>query len=253
MISISFDLPAIVFAAALVFARMGAILMLLPGFGEPFVPVRIRLSFALAFAFAVGPVIAPSLPPQPETMSGLVGFMLAELVTGLMIGAAARLFLAAASVAGQVIGYQSGMAMAQAFDPAQGQSGALPAAFLNILFITLIFTTNLHHMLLQAAVGSYALMPAGAEPLWGDAAQWALDLFISAFTIGIQLAAPLILFGLVFYLGLGVLSRMMPQVQIFFVAMPVNILIGFTIFALALGTMATVWLERFESFAANLM
>lgn len=250
---ITFDLPAIVFAAALVFARMGAILMLLPGFAEPGIPVRIRLSFALALSFAIGPVIAPLLPEQPSTLSGLAGYVAGEAVIGLMIGAAARMLLSAAAVAGQVIGYQSGLAMAQAFDPAQGQTGALPATFLNLLFILLLFTTNLHHLLLQAAAGSYALMPAGEVPMWGDAAQWALELFIAAFTIGIQIAAPLVLFGLVFYLGLGVLSKMMPQVQIFFIAMPVNILLGFSIFAIALGTMAMVWLERVEAFTATLM
>lgn len=250
---ISFDLPAIVFAAALVFARMSAILMLLPGFAEPGIPIRIRLSFALAFSFAIAPVVAGFLPAQPDTLAGLAGYVAGEAVIGLMIGAAARLLLASAAVAGQVIGYQSGLAMAQAFDPAQGQTGALPATFLNLIFIVLIFTTNTHHLLLQVAAGSYTLMPAGQPPMWGDAAAWALDLFIGAFNIGIQLAAPLVLFGLVFYLGLGVLSRMMPQVQIFFVAMPMNILIGFTIFALALGTMAMVWLERLETFTATLM
>ncbi|WP_429911536.1 flagellar biosynthetic protein FliR [Glycocaulis sp.] len=250
---ISFDLPAIVFAAALVFARMGAILMLLPGFAEPGIPIRIRLSFALAFSFAIGPVVAPMLPVQPETLAGLAGYVTGEVIIGLMIGGAARMLLASASVAGQVIGYQSGLAMAQAFDPAQGQTGALPATFLNLLFIVLLFTTNLHHLLLQAAAGSYMMMPPGQAPMWGDAAQWAVDIFISAFNIGIQLAAPLVLFGLVFYLGLGVLSRMMPQVQIFFVAMPMNILVGFTIFSLALGTMAMVWLDRVEAFTATLM
>lgn len=250
---LTFDLPAIVFAAALVFARMGAILMLLPGFAEPGIPIRIRLSFALAFSFAIAPVVAGFLPAQPDTLAGLAGYVAGEAVIGLMIGAAARFLLASAAVAGQVIGYQSGLAMAQAFDPAQGQTGALPATFLNLLFIVLIFTTNMHHLLLQVAAGSYTLMPAGQPPMWGDAAVWALDLFIGAFNIGIQLAAPLVLFGLVFYLGLGVLSRMMPQVQIFFVAMPMNILIGFTIFSLALGTMAMVWLERLETFTATLM
>ena len=241
---LTFDLPAVVFAAALVFARMGAILMLLPGFAEPGIPIRIRLSFALAFSFAIGPVVAPLLPEQPDSLGGLAGYVIGEAVIGLMIGGAARMLLSAASVAGQVIGYQSGLAMAQAFDPAQGQTGALPATFLNLIFILLIFTTNLHHLLLQAAAGSYMMMPPGQSPMWGDAAVWALDIFISAFNIGIQLAAPLILFGLVFYLGLGVLSKMMPEVQIFFIAMPVNILLGFAIFALALGTMAMVWLER---------
>lgn len=245
-------LETTIFAAALVFARLGAILMLLPGFGEPAFPTRIRLSFALAFALAIGPQIAPQLPPVPDRFSDGMLILLSEIVTGLMIGAAARLFVAAASVAGQIIGYQTGLAMAQSFDPMQGQAGALPATFLNLTFITLLFATNTHHLLLSAAASSYTIMPAGEAPMWGDAAQWALMLFTDAFIIGVQISAPLLVFGLVFYLGLGVLSKLMPQAQLFFVAMPLNIILGFSIFALGLGAGALVWLARVEQFAATL-
>ena len=247
-----FDPSLAVFAAAMVFARLGAILMLLPGIGESSIPPRVRLAFALAFALVVGPVIAPQLPPAPETMLAISGLIIMEVVIGLMIGGAARFMLMAGAVAGQVIGYQTGLAMAQSFDPTQGQSGALPAQFLNLLFMVLIFATNLHHLLLQAAAGSYELMPAGETPMWGDAALWALGLFADAFMLAVQIAAPLIAFGLIFYLGLGVLSRLMPQAQIFFIAMPLNILIGFTILAITLGTASLVWLDRVEQFAATL-
>ena len=247
-----FDLPLSVFASALVFARMGAILMLLPGIGESFVPPRIRLAFALAFSFAVGPLVADQLPGAPASLADAAALVLLEALIGLMIGAASRLLLMAGAVAGQVIGFQTGLAMAQSFDPTQGQSGALPAQFLNLLFLVLIFATNIHHMLLTAAADSYALMPAGVAPMWGDAAAWALGLFADAFLIAIQIAAPLLAYGLIFYLGLGVLSRLMPQAQIFFIAMPLNILIGFAILALSLGAMSLVFLERIERFAATL-
>jgi flagellar biosynthetic protein FliR len=246
------DPAAVIFTAGLIFARIGAIVMLLPGFGEPWVPPRIRLSFALAFAFAAGPMLAGRLPAMPETAGALAGLVALEALIGLMIGMATRFLLAAGAVAGQVIGYQAGLAMAQSFDPSQGQQGALPATFINLVFMLLIFATNLHHLLLRAAAGSYEMMPAGAPPMFEDAAYWALGLFIDAFVIGVQIASPLIVFGLMFYLGLGVLSRLMPQAQIFFIAMPLNILVGFSILAMSLGAMALVWLERFERFAVTL-
>lgn len=245
------ELPALVYAAALIFARLGAILMLMPSMGEPSIPPRIRLAFALLFALALGPAIAPSLPPVPEQPMAMAGLLVSELLIGLMIGAVSRMFLSAAAVAGQVIGMQSGLAMAQSFDPTQGQQGALMGAFLNLLFVALIFATNLHHLLLQAARGSYMVFPAGDFPMIGDAAQWAVTAFVDAFRIGVQIAAPLIVFGLIFYLSLGVLSRLMPQAQIFFIAMPSNIMAGFFIVAISLGTMAMVWLERMERFAVE--
>ncbi|WP_421791109.1 flagellar biosynthetic protein FliR [Hyphobacterium sp.] len=245
------DLSTLVFAGALIFARLGAILMLLPGFGEGSIPPRIRLSFALLFALALGPMLASELPPQPEQPMAIAGLIMVEVIIGLMIGAVARMFMMASSVAGQVIGQQSGLAMAQFFDPSQGQQGALLSTFLNLTFILLLFVTNVHHLLLQAAQGSYMLFPIGEMPMVEDAVQWALQAFIDAFRIGVQMASPLIVFGLVFYFGLGILSRLMPQAQIFFIAMPSNIMAGMFIFAIALGSIATLWLSRIEQFAVE--
>ena len=244
--------PEIIFAAGLVFARIGAILMLMPGFAEPAIPMRIRLSFALLVCLILGPVIAPNLPPMPQAPLALAGLVMGEGIIGLMIGAVGRIFMSAAAVAGQVIGLQTSLAMAQSFDPSQGQQGAIIATFLNLTFLLLLFAANIHHLLLEMMVNSYAVFQAGSMPDMGDAAMWALNAFIDAFRIGVQLAAPLIVFGLVFYLALGVLSRLMPQAQIFFIAMPSNIMVGLFLLTIALGTMSAVWLERMERFALDM-
>ncbi|WP_203291998.1 flagellar biosynthetic protein FliR [Maricaulis parjimensis] len=244
--------PEIIFAAGLVFARVGAILMLLPGFGEPSIPVRIRLSFALLVCLILGPIVAPNLPAMPAQPMMMAGLVMGEVIIGLMIGAVARIFLATAAIAGQVIGMQTSLAMAQSFDPSQGQQGALVATFLNLTFMLLLFATNTHHMLLLTTVNSYAVFDVGTMPDMGDAAFWALNAFVDAFRIGVQLAAPLIVFGLTFYLALGVLSRLMPQAQIFFIAMPSNIMIGLFILTISLGAMSAVWLERMQRFALDM-
>jgi flagellar biosynthetic protein FliR len=248
---VTLELTALIYAGALIFARLGAILMLMPGIGEPGIPPRARLAFALMFALSLAPFIAPSLPAEPVQPLQMGAILMSEVVIGLMIGAVMRMFLAVASVAGQIIGQQTGLAMAQAFDPSQGQSGALMSTFLNLLFIVLLFATNVHHLLLTAAQGSYQVLPVGGLPPVADSAEWALRVFTDTFRIGIQIAAPLIVFGLVFYLALGVLSRLMPQAQIFFIAMPINIMAGFFIFAIAVGAMAMVWLQRIETFAVE--
>ena len=245
-------LPELVFAAGLVFARLGAILMLLPGFGEPSIPVPIRLAFALLVCLIMGPILAPMLPAMPTQPLPLAGLVVTEVLIGLMIGAMARIFMATAAIAGQIIGMQSGLAMAQSFDPSQGTQGAIMATFLNLVFIALLFTTGLHHLLLMAAHNSYELFPPGDMPSMTDAGQWALGAFVDTFRIAVQLAAPLIVYGLIFYLALGILSRLMPQLQIFFIAMPANIMVGLFIFTIALGAMSAVWLERMQRFAIEL-
>ncbi|MBR9825793.1 MAG: flagellar type III secretion system protein FliR [Alphaproteobacteria bacterium] len=248
----NFEAPEFVFAAGLVFARLGAILMLMPGFAEPSIPTPIRLSFAFLLCLILGPILAPSLPAMPAQPLLLAGMVVTEVLIGLMIGLIARIFMSTAATAGQIISMQTGLAMAMSFDPSQGTQGAIMSTFLNLVFIALLFTTNLHHLLLRAAYDSYALFSPGLMPSMADAGLWAVDAFVDAFRIAVQLAAPLIVYGLIFYLALGVLSRLMPQLQIFFIAMPANIMVGLFIVAIALGAMAAVWLERMQRFAVEL-
>ncbi len=247
------SLVQVSFAALLIFARMGAFIMLMPGIGESFVPARIRLAFAFLTAIAMAPVVSPLIPEAPLTIGPLAILIGTEVIIGLIIGIITRFFLMAIAVAGQIIGMQTGLAFAQAVDPTLGQQGAITGAFLNLTALVLIFVTNLHHLLLAGIQNSYQAFPAGGAPLTGDSAQWALDVFAEAFRLGVQMASPLLVFGLVFYLAIGVLSRLMPQAQIFFIALPSNILIGFSIFALVMGAALMTWIERFEAFAMQLI
>ena len=241
-----------VFAISLVFARIGSMLMLFPGFGETSVPARLRLALALLLAFIIVGLVGDKLPPipeQPMQMAGLVG---SEVLIGLMFGAIARLMMSALSVAGQVIGMQAGLAMAQTFDPSQGRQSAIFSSFLSLTGVVLIFTTGLHHMFITGLVGSYDLISPGALPLAADVKDLATNTVADSFRLGVQMAAPLIAFGLIFYLALGVLSRLMPQLQIFFIAMPLNVLVGVAIFAISMSAMLGVWLMYIDQYAASL-
>ncbi len=242
------SLPSSIFAIALVFARTGAIMMLMPGIGEVGVPTRIRLGLALTVALIIGGIVGnqmPSMPAQPYLFAGLI---IQEVLIGLFFGALARLMMSALVVAGQVAGMQTGLAFAQTFDPTQGQQGAILASFLNLTAVTLIFATGLHHLFLTGIVGTYSIIPAGSIPVIGDVAQMGTQVVTQSFRVGLQMAAPLIAFGLVFYLALGVLSRLMPQVQIFFVAMPLNVFAGLAIFAIAMGSILNVWFRHIETY-----
>lgn len=241
-----------VWASGLVFARAGAMLMLLPGVGEVGIPPRVRLAFALMFALALGPVLAPDLPPIPDKPLALAGLVGGEVAIGLAFGVIARFLLAAMAVAGQIAGLQTGLAVAQTFDPAQGQQGALFGVFLTVAAIAVLFAADLHHLLIAGVAGTYKLTPAGTPFPTGDFAALALAAAAESFVTGVRIAAPLLVFGLVFYLGLGILSRLMPQAQIFFIAMPSNIMIGIAILAVTIGGGMLVWADTVERFAREL-
>lgn len=246
--------PDVAYYFFLIFARLGTILMLLPALGEQTIPARLRLTFALGFAVILYPLILPQLGPVPVTVGGLAVALGHELAIGFIIGGLVRLILTAAQVAGAVIAYQMGLSMAQTADPTQsGVQGAIVGNFLAMLGVTLIFATDMHHMLLAGIYASYDYFPPDAPLMLGDAADMAVEIVGMSFVIGVQMAAPLLIFGLVFYLGLGILGRLMPQIQVFFMAMPANIIIGLILFALLLSLTMGLYMTYLEDHFARFL
>src|SRR6185369_5965987 len=141
-----------VFAAGLVFARLAAIIMLIPGIGESFIPPRIRLALALSMAMMLLPVVGNLVPAIPATISGVAGAVIKETLIGLMIGAILRLFMGSLATAGEVVSIQTTLSFAQTTNPSLGQPTPTLATFLGLLGIVLIMTTDLHHLFLSAIV-----------------------------------------------------------------------------------------------------
>ncbi len=239
-----------IWAAALLFARTGAMIMLLPGLGEPAVPARLRLSFALALAIALAPALAGAMPEPAATAWGMGLQISGEVLIGIMLGGAARLLVSALATAGQIIGIDIGIGFAQTADPTMTQSGQLMAVFLGVMGVSLIFATGLDHMFLRGIAGSYEVIAPGAPVPVGDAAELALATTASSFRVGFQIAMPVIAAGLIFRVGLGVLSRLIPQIQVFFVILPLQLMGGFVVLALGLSTGMLIWLDSLERYAS---
>ncbi len=235
-----------VWAGGLIFARIGAVLMLLPGLGETYVPARIRLSLALVISFALWPVIGGALPALPESLGASVGWIIREVVTGLMIGAILRAFTSALGVAGEIVSLQTTLSFAQTANPLQAQPGTTIAAFLMLLGTVLVFATNTHHLFIAGLVGSYELIAPARPLVAGDFAELAVRTVGDSFMLGLQLAAPVVVFAIVFNLAAGLIGRVMPAFQIFFAAAPLSIILGLSIFALSLGVLGTVFISRYR-------
>jgi len=239
-------LPAMAAAFLLVFARIGTMVMLLPGFGELTVPVRVRLTVALALAALLLPLHRHAYQLDLRAFGPVLLMLGTEMLIGVMLGMTARLAMSAVQVAGAVIAHQLGLSFAVAVDPTHGEHGALVGNFLSVLAVTLIFATDLHHLVIGALHDSYALFAPGTIPLMGDIAALTTQTIAAAFKIGVQLAAPFLVFGLLFNIGLGVLSRLMPQMQVYFVGMPLSIWLGLLILFMVLGALMTAFLGSIE-------
>jgi flagellar biosynthesis protein FliR len=238
-------LPALAATFMLVFARVGAMVMLLPGFGESNIPVRIKLAIALLLTLIILPLHRNAYQVDLGSMNAMGVLMVHEIIIGVVLGATARVTLSALSVAGSVIAQQLGLGFVTAVDPTQGQQGLLIGNFLTILGMTLLFATDSHHLVIAALNESYRIFSPGEMMPTGDVAALATRAFAAAFKIGMQLSAPFLVFGLVFNMGLGILARLMPAMQVYFVGTPLSILIGFMIFALVIAAMMGTYLNYF--------
>lgn len=239
-----------IYAAGLVFARVGALVMLIPGLGDPAVPPRIRLSLALLITMAVSPVVAATIRTVPSTVGALAGAVIHELMVGIIIGAILRLFFTALATAGEVISIQTTLSFAQTANPALGQQGSTVGTFLSLVGVTLVMTTDLHHMFLASIVRSYSLFPFDHRVMVSDATSLAVKTMSDSFALGVQLAAPIIVFSLIFNVATGLVGRVMPQFQVFFVATPLSVMLGLSILALSLGLIGMVWVSRYRDLLA---
>jgi flagellar biosynthesis protein FliR len=235
-----------IFQFMMVFCRIGAAVMLLPGFGEAYVPPRVRLVFALMFSFALMPMLADKIPVLPAGLDRFVVAILSEVGIGLFFGSLCRIIMMAVLSAGSIIALQTGIANALSVDPTTAQQAAVTGNFLIVVALVLIFATGLDHTTLAALVGTYAVMPPGRLPPLGDIANFDARIVADSFTLALQMSAPLLVYGLVFTGAMGLLARLMPTLQIFFVAMPAQLLIGLGLLALTVSSMMIWFLDSYE-------
>lgn len=231
----------------LVFARLGSALMVMPGFGELTIPSRVRLGLAMTLTFVLYPLVVDTIPEPPKGLYGLVILLIGEILIGLAFGLIARLLVSGLQIGGTIIAFNIGLGAAQLFDPNAGQQTAITGAFLTTLGITLLFTTNMHHLMLVALVDSYQLFTPGAAPPIGDFSNMATRLVAQSFRIGFQIALPMVIVGTVIYIAMGLMARLMPQIQVFFIALPVQIIVGFSILSITLGAAMMMFLDAFET------
>ena len=238
-----------VWAGGLIFARIGAMILTLPGIGETYVPPRIRLSLALVISLCLWPVIGGALPALPDSLGATVGWVIREVITGLMIGAILRAFTSALSTAGEIVSLQTTLSFAQTANPLLGGQNTTIAAFLMLFGTVLVFATNTHHLFIAGLVGSYELIAPARPLIAADFAELAIRTVGDSFMLGVQLSAPVIVFALIFNLAAGLVGRVMPAFQIFFAAAPLSIILGLSIFALSLGVLGTVFIDRYRTLA----
>ncbi|MEG3618384.1 flagellar biosynthetic protein FliR [Magnetovibrio sp. PR-2] len=234
------------FAFLLVFCRVGGAMSVMPGFGAQQVPATVRLTFALLISFVLTPVLLPLLPGEPPSVSILFLLIIAELLVGVFFGLIPRIFMGAVHTSGTIMAMVASMANAFAQDPISESQSSVLSTFLSTTALTLIFVTNTHHLMLAAVVDSYAVFNPTEAPIIGDMTFYVAQRVADSFRIGLQMASPLVVSGLAYYIVLGIMGRLMPQLPVFFFGMPIQIALQVWILILSLSVMMMVFMRFFE-------
>jgi len=236
-----------VFHFLLVFARLSIVFLLLPGISAAYVPIRIRLLFALLVTMLVLPMVKDMLPPQPAQAADLVRLIVMESLIGGFLGAVVQIIMAALELAGQMISTATGLANAMVDDPVTEEQSSIVIGLLNLAAVAIIFISGVHHFMFAAMIDSYNLFVPATPLFTQDMLNMAVSLLDDAFYMGIRLAAPFLVFEMVFQISSGILSRLSPQLNVFFVVLPLQIILGLSILMMALPTLILIFMNFFDN------
>ncbi|WP_205479356.1 flagellar biosynthetic protein FliR [Sphingomonas arenae] len=229
----------------LLFARVGSVLMLLPVFSEEAVPGYVRLLLALGLTLALCGLLGSNVLPHARDERALLGLLLIELLVGLSLGMLVKLFFQAIGMAGSLVSMQVGLSSALLFDPGLGGQVPVLAKLCALAAALVCLGLGIHHLWIAAIVRSYSVFPVGAMPTLGDLAQLAIATVGKSFALAVSLAGPFLVYGFLFNLALGFSSRLAPAIQVFFIAQPLNLLLGLALFAGTVGGMLSLFGDQF--------
>ena len=230
----------------MVFLRLGTVFMLMPGFSASYVNMQVRLVLALAVTLVVLPMAGPMLPPEPEEFSLFVQYMLNEITVGVFLGVIMQVLFFALNLAGSIASQAIGYSNAQMFDPTFQAQTMLIETFLSIIAVTFVFACDIHHLMIEAIIDSYHLFAAGQPMPWEDFAAHLAQTVSKSFGFGFKIGSPFIAFTIVFYSGMGLVSRLMPQLNIFFLSLPLQIYLGVGLLFLTAPVIIAVFFRYFD-------
>lgn len=245
-------LPIQAFHAVLLVARLGGAALLLPGLGEPDVPPSIRLALVLALVALLLPGLSPGLPAVPAAPAEVARLILLETAVGLFLGLLARLVALAMAQAGQVAALMIGLASPLQTDQLLGGQGTATGRLFSLLAAVLVLGTGLYALPLRALAESYRTFPPGAPVPLGAPAAAVAQAVADSLALALRLAGPLVLAGMLGNFALGLLARLAPQVQVYALALPAQILGGLLLLGLLMPTLLGVWLTAAEAGLAGL-
>jgi flagellar biosynthetic protein FliR len=215
-------LEAVLFA----FFRISGLFAIAPLFSQRGIPTHLKVMLALTLAMVISPIISMQNFAVPEHLVDVILLAVREMLVGVLVGFVFYSLFIAVQMAGAFIGFQMGFAIVNVIDPVTSQQVSILAQFKFIMAMLIFFLLDGHHMMLQAIVASYKLVPLGEAVFRFSMHTEVAKLIMGVFVIALKLGAPVMATLILTDVGLGVISRTVPQMNIFIVGFPLKIALG---------------------------
>lgn len=252
MISVHIALPQLQMFF-LIFLRITAMVMTLPLFSSRSIPFLFKVGLAFSTSMSLFTILKfEYLPVLTKILPFAVG-VIGEIMLGIIIGLSVKLIFAGIQMAGQLAGYQMGLAIANVMDPATSEQFPILSQYNNLLALLILVTTNAHHWFFRALAESYRLVPPFRFHFSNSLMQQLVELGGNMFVIAIQVGAPVIAALLLTSVAFGLIARTVPQMNVFIEAMPLKIAVGLLFLGFSLPYLSLFLKTLFSGLGKNIV
>jgi flagellar biosynthetic protein FliR len=245
--------PQVILATFIMFCRIGACIMLMPGFSSPRVPVRVRLFLAVSITLALAPLLVPRVQEVTSDDSPIAVLVLiaSETLIGAIIGLMGRMFFMALQFAGSSITMLIGLSDAPGAQIVESEPLASVTSLITLTAAVLMFITDLHWEVLRALVESYAAVPVAEQLAANFGLIKIVDALADAFLIALRICAPFIIYSLTINLMFGILGKLTPQIPVYFISIPFVLAGGGIILYFTFSEFLQIFLAGFAEWLAR--
>jgi len=240
------------YGVMLIFLRVAAIVFSAPVLDTATIPVVFKAGLAFAVSILLLPVVDAVVTVRDLSLMAFVIGVFSEIAIGVTIGLSVKLLFTGIQLAGQIVGYQMGFAVANVVDPATSAQIPILAQFYNLTAMLVFLSINAHHMFFSALVDSYTILPPLSIHISPQLVGMMMRLAANMFVVAIKVGAPLIAVMLMVSVALGLVARTVPQIHIFIVAMPLKIVIGLVFMVIVTPYLTAYLIELFSSYQMTL-
>ena len=220
--------------------RVGALILFVPILGSSQVPNRIKIGFIIFVTIAVFPMVRFTPMPEPQSLFELVIYLFSEITIGLAVAYSARLLFTAVQIAGTVVDFQMGFGVVNVIDPQTETQVSITAQFQNILAVLIFLAADAHHIIISAIVESFFLINPAKIDFSTFTPEIMMMLFKATFITAIKIAAPIMAILFFISVGLGLVARTVPQMNVFIVGFPLQIGVGLLMVGLSMSFFSIV-------------